>query len=894
MDSNLLTLLRKIHNGNSDEYTHTTSYGPSNRWSVRDNAYGSFWLEYCRMINSNIEGNFCLSEIPQKYMPVILDFSLKFDAISNPELNKNIYDLDFLYAVVYCVQQVMISELNIERKRVTLISVILTQDLYVEDNILFFNFRLQFPYCKTLQSTQKRILRPMILQMLRTENVFSKLARDPINNWDDILNPTSVELPVTLYGSSNTHNNTDDSNKLKLECIVGEIGDYINLQIIHLTVDKTFIPEHHPHINSGLLSQASIKSKDKEFWLPIFLSIYYYDGMTVAKEDKSDSVEEIEDIEEDETAIMANTFLNMLSMDRVECDHFWIDVGKALFGTFEGSDVGLKNWIKFTERSDNHTPEECTSLYYTYTNTHLTIKTLAWYAREDAPEDYKRWHVKWYTPSLEKATSCLHSDVAEALYKIYWLEFACSSLSKGKMYQYKNDIWKPLDGCHTLRKYISDDFLKIFERFRTNISLSIQESTDTHFKSSAEVTMKKIGLLINKLKNRTFKNNMLSESFERFHVENFILKLDSNPDLMGMANGVLEAGDTKAVMRRGKPEDFISRSTSIMWRNDLHYKHPLVLKLLDWIRKVFPNKELLEYFGKISASCIRGRNSDKLFPIMTGCGDNSKSMIKKLFECAFGNYCITFPTSLFTDKRKGGPSPAVARSKYAHIAFVQEPDADNPLKNGTIKEMTGGDRFFTRFLNDNGGEIEPTFTLILMCNTTPMIPHSDNAMKNRVRLIPYLSTWVNNPPKSLDEQFKVRKFQKDPFFEKQIPELAPAFLWWLIKMYSKYIKEGLKEPELVLASTKEYWDENDMYKQFIDENLTKAYKEDGKTIDEESKITLSELYTRFREWFRECFPGLKCPDRPLLKSEMVTKSRLGKTYRRAWRGYKFKVNVVDI
>ena len=204
----------------------------------------------------------------------------------------------------------------------------------------------------------------------------------------------------------------------------------------------------------------------------------------------------------------------------------------------------------------------------------------------------------------------------------------------------------------------------------------------------------------------------------------------------------------------------------------------MVLKMLTYLGKVFPDKELMDYFGKLIAASLKGKNSDKIFPIHTGKGNNSKSMIKKLIEAAFGDYVITFPTSVFTGAKAGsGPEPAISRSAFAHVAFVQEPDSDVPFKSGTIKEMSGGDRFFSRSLFSEGGEISPMFTLNLMCNVIPIMLDSGDAMRNRVRVLPYLSTWVRNPPKNPEDQYRERKFLLDPFFEKQIPEMAPAFLW---------------------------------------------------------------------------------------------------------------------
>ena len=925
MDPSLLELLRTHNDPNNQECTHVTTYGPSSNWNIPDSKFASFWRSYCNLIEDKEVSNLCLAETPKKHMPIIADFTLKFHPLENVG---ETYGHDFLLSVVYCYQQAILRVLQISESAVELICCVLDAQEYMEDNLIVSKFKLQFPYCKTLNTVQTRSLRPLVLQILRTENVISRLTHQPVNDWETIIDPLTTEKPSLLYGSTAL----PELPRLKLEYIFPRIEqENIDNNLVQLLeLEQVFYTENHEHVQNGIVPATMFAGdEDREFWLPMFLSINYWKGVTIAKQAPPEilkiSTNTLKDQKsqnsnhnnhsngngnyqskttdtpegEEPYGDLAERFLTMLNRDKVECDHFWLDVGRALYGTFNGSDKGLELWIRFTERSDNHTAEECTILYQTFYDTKLTVKTLAWYARIDSPDIYDAWHKSWYIPTLEKATSGLDADVAEALYKVYWLDFACSSLAKSSLYHYRNNIWKRLDNGHTLRSYISGDFISIFEKFRTVISIKIQDSTNRDFKDSAELMIKKISNLIIKLKKRVFKGNVLSESLEKFYIEEFEDKLDSNPDLMGMVNGVLEAGETEAVVRDGKPEDFVSKSTGLIWRSDLHWKHPLVIKLLEWLTKVFPNKELLEYFGKIGGSCIKGKNSDKLFPIMTGHGDNSKSMIKKVFEACFGAYCITFPTTLFTTKRSGGgPDPAVARSKYAHLAFAQEPDADDPLKNGTIKEMTGGDKFYARFLHDNGGEIAPMFTLILMCNTVPIIPHSDKAMKNRVRLIPFLSTWIKNPPKTMDEQYKQRLFKIDPYFESQIPELAPAFMWYLVQMYAKYRKEGLHEPELVTQSTTEYWNENDIYLQFVNENIERAYLPivgDGKgerQVDEEAKITVSDMYARFKDWFKESFQSLKVPDRPIVKGEL--EQRMGKTWKRAWMGIRFRVEIAQI
>jgi phage/plasmid-associated DNA primase len=187
----------------------------------------------------------------------------------------------------------------------------------------------------------------------------------------------------------------------------------------------------------------------------------------------------------------------------------------------------------------------------------------------------------------------------------------------------------------------------------------------------------------------------------------------------------------------------------------------------------------------------------------------------------------------------------------------------------------------------------------LMCNTVPIIPQCDKAIKNRVRILPYLSTWTKNPPKTAEEQYKKREFLMDPFFENQIPEMASAFLFYCVKMYSVYRREGLRDPEIVIRHTNEYWEENDIYGQFVKENLEKAYEnvpdnykgdKEKLAIDGQSCITLAEMYSRFKDWHKENYANLKTPDRSIFRNEIET--RVTKCLNRKFFGIKFKAPMV--
>ena len=906
MDPELYDLIRNSKAEEGGEYTHVSFYGPQLKLYLKSNEQSTFWKTYCELADSKRTPGkkpnlgLCLGERCQGYMPVVCRATLRFQNDENFER----YDDDFILAVVFCYQQAISEICKIDERGSQLLCCVLGTDemTYVDSNAVC-SFALQFPYCKTETILQSRAIRPRVIQLLRSGNVFSRLPHQPLNDWENILDPLVTSEPWPLYRSVSHPAN----HELTLMRIYGRVEQHHidTSEGPDLELSDVYDPTCHRAVADGLIPASLFsESIDHDFWLPLFLSIDYWHTKTMPNEESAPEVYKKTTTAglgttysldtKDETSLdIIDRLLPLLSRERIETDHYWIDVGKALYTEALKSgnlDYGLTLWTRFTEKSDVHSIEDCQKLYPTFNlENPLSIKTIAWYAKRDSAEAYQAWHDAWCLPAFDRATTGEHSDVAEALYRMYWLEFVCSNAGSKKWYHFSGDRWFPLDSGITLRKFISGEFRSKFEQMSTNLSLRRQQTTDEREKELLAVTLKKIEALIRKLKSVPFKGNLMKEAIEKFHDANFEKFNNANPYLMGLMNGVVETSQPYACVRAGKPEDYISRSCNIFWRADFHWKHPVVERCMKWLRQVFTDETLCHYSLKLFASCLRGRNSDKLFPIFTGEGDNSKSMLKKLFEATFGSYCTTFPTTLFTSKRanSSAPSPEVAQAQHGRISFLQEPDSDDPFRNGVLKEMTGGDSFFCRMLNDNGGMVEATFKLFLMCNKVPLIPNSDKAVKNRLRIVPFLSTWVDKAPASEAEQFKLKLFQKDAFFEKQIPELAPAFMWILIQYFEKYIVEGLREPEIIKEHTADYWKDNDVYQQFMAESLKKAeiLRADGKKeIDMNATMSFNEVYATFKFWFKDSFSGLKVPDKSTAKHELC--QRLGKLGKNGWAGLK--------
>ena len=887
--------------------------------------------------------NMCLAERPQDVMPQIAKLTFRFHADTTDEETWEPYDDEFLQWVCHTYQSVLSEYFRITSDtQMELVVAILESAThwYEEDQnsghrFMIMEVRIQFPYGRIDAGMQTRMVRPRVIQLLRNNNVMAKMQRQPIGDWEQIISTNAANEPVVMYGSSEVQGRP----KLGLTHIWPNITrDMLDggIQPDELSLADSFVPQNHVHVQQQIVRGDIFVEGEEMKWLPMFLSVGYWPTVLLPKQDVNDGGRFTNQLRllntqpetvrtfgvgnrqreevDDNDAELAERMIPMISPQRFLREAFWLDIGKALYVSNEGGDNGLLSWTRHTERSlagapvlpeyikaalppnppnlGKPTPEQisaaisetCRNLYYTFANSSITVKTLAWYAREDSVDRYATWHREWCMTSMEQALSCLHTDVAVALHRVYWLDFAYCPVGKGKWFRFRNHRWYEINQGIELRKAISKDFVKRFEAARMILSREIHDTTDETKKSNGEITMKRITTLIGNLKKVGFKSSIMTEACEHFSNDRFVGLLDTNAELTGVTNGALEVSGQHVLYRNAKPEDYISMCTNIPYQSIFSWQHPLVAECMKWFGQVFTDKSLLHHFLKFAASCLKGRNSDKIFPIWTGEGDNSKSMIVKLFEATFASYCIKFPVALLSEKamNASGPTPQLARAKATRLAFLDEPEDDVPMHKGTIKRYTGGDSFFARLLQDNGGDVQATFKMILMCNKVPIIPNADKAIKNRTRLFPFTSTWEDNPPADEAEQYRLRRFRKNAVFERRIPIMAPAFLWIMTQYYPYYATEGLADPPIVTEYTEAYWRDNDVYAQFASDTIQEVYVEATGERDAGARCTLSEIYAEFKVWFRDAFPGTKVPERSVVRGELS--SRWGRMHGNAWHG----------
>ena len=363
------------------------------------------------------------------------------------------------------------------------------------------------------------------------------------------------------------------------------------------------------------------------------------------------------------------------------------------------------------------------------------------------------------------------------------------------------------------------------------------------------------------LQNTSFKDCVLKECGDMFYNAEFLNKLNCNPYLVGVSNGVLdlhytekdhETGTmkpTRVHFREGLPDDCVSFQMGRM-EPDLD-AIPYVpwssvsegekTELNAFFTRIYPNDDLRKYVLTLLASCLEGQNKEQKFYVNQGEGSNGKSMIQNLMEYVFGDYQTSLQTTVLTRKRpeSGAANPDMITVKARRYIYMGEPDPGEKLNTSRMKQLSGEDRIEARPLFGDQEKIGMMGKLFLSCNDKPEISSMDNGTWRRIRVIPHISVFKDPGDPTIDETKHI--YPKDLTLKHKLREWRVAFLSMLVHYYeTEYLPHGLKEPSVVMEASNKYKEENDTFMKFFGERFV---KEDGVP-----PLTAAVVRQQFRDW----------------------------------------------
>jgi P4 family phage/plasmid primase-like protien len=885
MDLSIQKILRE-HKVKGVFHTHVSMGKTRGKYQFNRQDLETFWKVYMKTMHESPETCSGIAEKAQHYLPVLGDIDIKIRETDDTNIDDEIHTEKHVNEVIEVYQSVLRKIVD-ECTDKHLICVLLEKPLYrITKNGISYakhGFHLHFPYCFLNKIDQEVHLIPRVKDMLTDMKTFEDIG---VEESGKMIDKSCCTVPWLLYGSRKQN----DMDPYKVSKVFNSEGQEI-------TLEKALKRYHLYDMKERLIK---VKGKVEEY-LPRILSIIPYGRDTcevkhglisplkeqIKERKKNDKTYKKTSVAE--AIAVSKKLLPMLSDFRAHDRNEWMTIGWILYNIGDGSPDALDLWCEFSSRCEDEYDEAvCIYQWERMVKKDLTLGTLRYYASVDSPSKYDIFKKEQATTHIHESLSGSHNDIAKVLYALYGNEFVCASVGTKLWYQFRQHRWEKIEDGIFLRRKISGEIVQSFTDEGKKLLTQLSKCTDKGEEAMYNARLKQVQKMIGNLKSAPYKNNVMKECMEVFYDRRFKEKLDTNPLLFPVKNGVIDL--VTNIHRDGRPEDFISKSAPFDYV-ELSEDDEKVHEVHDYLEKVFPDKSIRKYVKDVLSDVFKGGNHQKHVYFWTGDGDNAKSITQNILEKMLGKLSIKFNTTVITGKKvqSGSANPELARAGGGvRVATLEEPNSDEMINIGILKNLSGNDSYYARDLFEKGKEgreIVPMFKLIFICNKLPKLRYSDKAVWNRIRVIPFESTFCrpDDPaPDTFEEQLRQKRFPMDQNFGSKIPGLIQAFAWVLLK-HRLTIKERF-EPEKVRIATAVYRKQNDIYRQFIEECITER---------KESSLSLIELYSQFKEWFRDSLPHHTIP----IKNEVEEYfcriwDEPGKG--KKWKGYKIRTLQDDI
>ena len=539
-------------------------------------------------------------------------------------------------------------------------------------------------------------------------------------------------------------------------------------------------------------------------------------------------------------------YVNCLSVDRAENFNTWMEVGWCLHNLHNRDDKLLLVWIEFSKIASGYSDGcelECREKWDEMHNEGLGIGSLKMWAKEDNKEEYYKILKEDISTHIFNACSGGKGssfDIAKILQIMYKDYHVCISIKDHTWFYYNVEFnrWQRDDKGIMLKRKISTELWEQFLDLQREESYKSQQQSDMQ-NNIHETNRANIGKVMFRLKETSFKSNLMTECAELFYdkEKKFLDKLDSYNHLIGFQNGVYDL--KKEEFRKGRPEDYISKSTKIDWI-EYNPDSDEIQEIKNFYKQLFVVESVREYVLIRSASFLSGSTKDESFDIYSGGGGNGKSKHMELMESIFGEYSVKLPIALLIGKRaaSNAATPELARTKGARLCTMQEPDTTAKINVGLMKEMTGGDKIQARALYGEPFEFKPQFKMVLCCNDKPKLPNRDEGTWRRVRNTEFISKFTRDvgPDSALD-------FKIDVELSERFETWSEHFMALLLEYHKKYKTNGLRVPDEILEYTNEYRAQSNQFRDFFRAKI--EYEPNVNCY-----LTLGDMWREYGMWYK--------------------------------------------
>ncbi len=272
--------------------------------------------------------------------------------------------------------------------------------------------------------------------------------------------------------------------------------------------------------------------------------------------------------------------------------------------------------------------------------------------------------------------------------------------------------------------------------------------------------------------------------------------LDADPMLLNTPAGVVDLRTGE--LRPHDPALYMTKTTNAAPGGDC----PLWHRFLDDVTD--GDEELQAFLQRVAGYALTGSVKEHSLFFFYGTGRNGKGVFLNTLTSIMANYAGIAPIEALMQSRNDRHPTELAALMGKRLVVAQEVEEGGQWAESRIKTLTGGDPITARFMRGDFFTFSPQFKLLIAGNHKPAFRSLDVALRARLHLVPFT---ITIPPN-----------RRDPDLPEKLRQEAGGILQWMIDGAVAWHKEGLRPPEIVKAATGEYFDEQDMLSQWIDEH----------------------------------------------------------------------------
>jgi P4 family phage/plasmid primase-like protien len=540
----------------------------------------------------------------------------------------------------------------------------------------------------------------------------------------------------------------------------------------------------------------------------------------------------------DEMVDIASRLTGMLSPQRAETYQEWLAVGWALHSMSKDDDF-LAVWKDFSRSAPNYDEAVCDLKWAGMKDGGISVGSLYFWAKIDSPGPFKELLVERNAELIAKSRDGSHKDFALVFDKLYAANIRVTDTNLS--YYHWNDktkLWI-LSDKSTLPLLISQVLTPVYDKMWRDAFDELERTPDP---PEQAVLKQKIGQLAKTKANLNsapfLKNVMVMYAGIEFDPLFESEVVNKTAHELPIRNGMVI--DLKTLKVRPRtivdywshecPVDYLGADADLSCVTDF----------FDAISCGDP--ELVDYHRRMWGYFLTGEISERDLTILWGNGCNGKSSVVNIFSKILKGFCAALNENLMLKKNTGGASPELMALLHARLGVLPESDRSEELNSKRVKSVTGDDVINARHLYGHAVQFKTQAAIVWATNYKPDIDIDDQAILDRVKLIPFLARFEKTPENT--------KYIKDL----QENKTSEFFTWFCGGARDWYAGASLEPCTVMRDAMVEYIHENDVVQEFIDETLLitdeAEYEALAKLAKASKRMAKKAVFDEYRFWAR--------------------------------------------